>query len=129
MHESETFILTNETKGKLPSLPFVHIKESVLGKKYEASLTFVGPKKAKELNLLYRQKTYTPNVLSFPISKTSGEIIICPTIAKKEAHDFGRTYENFVGFLFIHGLLHLKGFDHGSRMEKAETKIRKKFRV
>ena len=129
MQESETFTLKNMTKGELPSLPFVRMKESILGKKYETSLLFVGPKKAKELNLRYRGKSYTPNVLSFPTSNTTGEIVICPVVAKKEAKKFQRTYENFVGFLFIHALLHLKGFDHGSRMEKAEANLRKEFGI
>lgn len=129
MAQSETFNLKNTTKGKLPRLPFVHMKDAVLGEKYELSLLFVGDKKARELNKKYRGKTYAPNILSFPLSKTSGEIVINPNTAKKEAKDFDRTFENFIGFLFIHGLVHLKGFDHGSRMEKAETKIRKKFRI
>lgn len=127
MKESETFTLKNTTKGKLPSLPFVHMKENALGKDYELTLVFVGPKKAQELNMLYRNKNYTPNILSFPLSKTSGEIIICPAKAKTEIKKFERTYEKFIGFLFIHGLIHLKGFNHGSRMEKAEAKFRKEF--
>jgi ssRNA-specific RNase YbeY (16S rRNA maturation enzyme) len=43
--------------------------------------------------------------------------------------EFDRTYENFLVFLFIHGLVHLKGYDHGDKMEKVEIKFRKKFNI
>lgn len=129
MASEETFSINNTTKGKLPRLPFVHMKDAVLGKKYELSLLFVGDKKAREFNKKYRNKTYTPNVLSFPLSKNSGEIVMNLKTIKKEAEDFDRTFQNFIGFLFIHGLVHLKGFDHGSRMEKVEKKFRKQFGI
>jgi ssRNA-specific RNase YbeY (16S rRNA maturation enzyme) len=43
--------------------------------------------------------------------------------------EFGRTYDNFVSFLFVHGLVHLKGYDHGDKMEKMEIKFRKIFKI
>lgn len=118
------FTLTNMTKGKLPRLPFADMKNEVLGKDYELSLVFVDEVESHNINLAHRKKDKPTNVLSFPLDKTSGEIIICPEYAKKEAPLFDRTYENYLAFLFIHGLVHLKGFDHGSRMEAEEEKIR-----
>ncbi len=115
------------TKGKLPSLPFVSAKEAILGKNYELSIVFVGAKKSHALNLQYRGKDKPTNVLSFPNSKTSGELIFCLSQVRKDAPDFEQSYEEFLVFLFIHGLLHLKGFDHGSRMESEERKFLKKF--
>lgn len=106
---------------------FVAIKESILGKKYELSLVFVGEKAAKNLNQKYRNKTYVPNVLSFPISETSGEIFICPKIISKECNNFEMSPAQYEKFLFIHGCLHLKGLDHGSEMEKQENKFKKIF--
>ncbi len=126
---SESFQILNMTKGALPSVPFAVIKDAILGKKYELSLVFCGNKKSKELNKIYRNKDYTPNVLSFPLDKNSGEIFINPHVAKKEAVKFDKNYKDFVGFLFIHGCLHLKGMEHGSRMEKAEEKFQKKFGI
>ncbi len=117
------------TKGTLPSVPFEKIKEAILGKKYSLSLVFCGNRKSKELNKIYRDKDYNPNVLSFPLDKNSGEIFINPHVAKKEALKFDKSYKNFVGFLFIHGCLHLKGMEHGSRMEKAELKFCKEFGI
>ncbi len=69
------------------------------------------------------------NILSFPLDKKSGEIFITLSVAKKEAPNFDRTFSNFVAFLFIHGLMHLKGHDHSDTMERAESKLRKKFGI
>jgi ssRNA-specific RNase YbeY (16S rRNA maturation enzyme) len=43
-------------------------------------------------------------------------------VAKKEARKFDMTVNGYIGFLFIHALLHLKGLDHGDTMDKAEKK-------
>ena len=103
------------------------IKDAVLGKEYELSLVFASSTLSRKLNRIYRGKDKPTNVLAFPLSKTSGEIFIDKTTARKEYKNFGMTFEKFVKFLFIHGLLHLKGMQHGDRMEKAETKLLKKF--
>ncbi|MCR4311124.1 MAG: rRNA maturation RNase YbeY [Candidatus Taylorbacteria bacterium] len=120
-------VVTNKTKGKLPSLPFSDMKSAVLGKSYELSVVFVSQSVIRKLNATHRGKNTATDILSFPLSRKEGEIFLNCTEAKKEARKFGRTFENFIGFLFIHGLVHLEGFDHGSRMEAQEIKFRKKF--
>lgn len=127
MDSSENFTLIQKTKGKLPRLPFVRIKEKALGEQYELALIFVGDKTSRKLNETYREKTYTPNVLSFPLSETAGEIYINPNVARKQAPKFGVKTDVFIGHLFIHGLMHLKGYDHSSKMGRAEAKLRKEF--
>lgn len=112
-----------------PLLPYEEIKDAILGKKYQLELSFVGKKRAVTINKLSRQKDYAPNVLSFPYTEVAGEIVICPEVAKKEAPDFSLSYEGYVGFLFIHGLLHLKGFDHSPEMETLEKKYIKRFKL
>ena len=121
--------VTNTTRSKLPSLPFVSIKEVVLGKKHELSLVFVSRQKIQKFNRIYRNKDRTTDILSFPLDKTRGEIFINLEETRKEAKKFGRELENFIGFLFIHGLVHLKGFEHSSRMETLEKKFRKRFGI
>ena len=127
--QEKNFTITNKTKSTLPSVPFVNIKNAVLGKDYSLSLVFIGKNKSLDLNFSYRGKNNPTNILSFPLNKNTGEIFITPALAKKEAKAFGRQTDNFVAFLFIHGLVHLKGFEHSSRMEAEETKFRKKFGV
>lgn len=106
-----------------PSIPFGRIKEAVLGESYELSLNFIGKAKSRKLNRTYRGKDKATNVLSFPLSKNSGEIFIDLDTATKEAPSFEMSYKKFVGYLFIHGLLHLKGLDHGQKMERLEKKF------
>lgn len=111
-----------ETKGKLPSLPFVSIKNKILGKKYDLSICFVSSNKQKEINKKYRGINKSTNVLSFPFSKNSGEITFDLAKVKKEAPLFLMSYPKFLKYLLIHGCLHLKGFEHSSTMEKQEEK-------
>lgn len=127
--EDSKFSISNKTKGKLPRLPFAQIKERVLGKKYELSLVFTGDRVSRRLNRQYRGKDKPTNVLSFNVTETTGEIFINLRQVKRETKKFGEKYENLVGFLFIHGLLHLKGLEHGSTMERAEKKLRKQFKI
>ena len=122
-NSSDFCTITNKTKGKLPSLPFVSIKNKILGKKYDLSISFVSAKKQKEVNRTYRGINKTTNILSFPISKTSGEITFDLSKVKKDAPLFKMTYPNFLKYLVIHGCLHLKGFEHSSTMEKEEKKF------
>lgn len=123
------FTITNTTKGKLPRLPFANMANAVLGPDYECALVIVSPRKSRELNRFYRSRDYSTNVLSFPINKMEGDIFIDLKKARTECVLFERTYTNFIGFLFIHALFHLKGFDHSSRMEAQERKIRKLFGI
>lgn len=121
--------IANMTKGKAPNLPFVLMKEAVLGKKYDLSIVFSTAPKMRVLNKKYRQKDRPTDILSFPLSKNHGEIFICPSETKREAKKFARLYENFLGFLLIHGLTHLKGLRHGKKMDTIETMWRKKFKI
>ena len=129
MQKDSFFAITQKTKGKLPRLPFELIKNEILGKKYDLSVVFIGDKRSQTLNKTHRNKNKPTNVLSFPLSKNEGEIFINTNQCKKDASSFDMNYENFVGYIFIHGLLHLKGLEHGSTMEKAETKVCKKFKI
>ncbi|MBI3634533.1 MAG: rRNA maturation RNase YbeY [Candidatus Yonathbacteria bacterium] len=124
-----SFIIKNLTKGKLPRLPFVKIAVAALGKEYEGSLVVVNSRHQRELNRVYRGKDTDTNILSFPLEKDAGEIFLDLAKARKDAPLFERSYSNFVGFLFIHALFHLKGFDHGAIMETQEQKVRKIFRI
>src|SRR3989344_110301 len=107
--------------GQKPRLPFGKIADSVLPA-WDISLVIAGEDRARNLNHALRNKEYVPNVLSYKVGKASGEIILCPSIARKEASQYGHTYTEHLLFLFIHGLLHLKGLRHGDTMEKQERK-------
>lgn len=103
------------------------IKKEILKEKYFLSVNFISPKEAKGLNEKYRNKDYTPNILSFPLSKKEGEIFICLSVVRKGAKEFSLTYQDFLKLILVHGMLHLKGLDHGDKMDRKEKEIFKKF--
>ncbi len=119
--------ISRMTKGRLPSLPFVRMRDALLGKNYELSILFATPSLSQKLNKKFRGKNRPTNILSFPLSKTSGEIVVSLSKTRADAKQFGKSYPDFLGFLFIHGMLHLKGYEHGSTMEKQEKLFSKKF--
>jgi probable rRNA maturation factor len=115
--------LTVTASGTLPCVPFLAIKEKVLGKRYDLSIAFVSPIQAQALNKAHRNKEYTPNTLSFSLSETSGEIVLCKSELRKQYKKFEMSYETYIIFILIHSMLHLKGMTHGSTMESKEKQL------
>ena len=115
------------TVKSYPIHDYSAMAKRILGAQYDLSLVFIGKTRAASLNQQYRKKTYSPNVLSFPLDERTGEIFICPTVATREAAKFNLTPAGYVGYLFIHGCLHLKGLDHGDTMDQQEAKLIKHF--
>ncbi len=99
------------------------IKNDILGKDYSLSVAYVSEGKSRVLNKKFRKKDKATNVLSFALTKSSGELILCKAVIKKEAKEkkFNKNYAELLLFLVIHGMLHLKGLRHSSTMEKAEV--------
>ncbi len=104
--------IVNLTKRRTPVRPFAEYKEKILGPNYDLSLVFCGPVLTRRLNQERRHETKVANILSFPLSNSTGEIFINLS-----------TTDWPIDYLFIHGLLHLKGFRHGSKMEAEEKKF------
>ena len=125
--EGHNLSVVRHTKGKLPSLPFVRMRDRVLGKSYELSISFVNRETSRRLNREFRNKDYSTNILSFGLEKNSGELVISLEKVRSGAREHDKTYHEFLGFLIIHGMLHLKGMDHGSTMEMHEEKFAKEF--
>lgn len=100
------------------------------------SLIFIGDAKMKKLNLQFRGKNKTTDVLSFPIEadgkRVEGEIYISLPQAKRQASLFGNKTEGEILRLAAHGFLHLLGYDHHTieeqgKMFKREEKYLKGF--
>jgi probable rRNA maturation factor len=104
------------------------IKDSVLNKKYDLNIYFVGTTLMKSVNKKYRGKDYVTDILSFPY-ENFGEIYICLDKVKQKAKSFNTTEENYLNYLFIHGMTHLLGYDHGDSMDKLEKKFTKKLNI
>jgi ssRNA-specific RNase YbeY (16S rRNA maturation enzyme) len=115
--ENKNFKIKKVYKGTIQTVPLLPIKEAILGKDYNLSLVFTDKKLATVLHEQWKNKPGPVNILSFPLDKKSGEIFLYPKA------------EHPADYLFIHGCVHLKGFTHGSKMEKEEKKWRKKFKI
>jgi probable rRNA maturation factor len=72
----------------------------------------------RRLNKKYRQQDCITDVLSFSLGEKlpggfyAGDILICWTLAEKQAHENSHSTQKELLFLMIHGLLHLHGLDH-----------------
>ncbi|TVX94295.1 rRNA maturation RNase YbeY [Paenibacillus agilis] len=101
----------------------------------EVALTFVDDERIHELNRDYRQIDRPTDVLSFALNESVdeemdilyevedeqelaslgdmlGDIIISTERAQAQADEYGHSLEREIGFLFVHGFLHLIGYDH-----------------
>ena len=115
--------------------------------KFSISILFTGDKKINQLNKKFRKINSPTNVLSFPsipidintsnfldldcnLSIFLGNIVISSDTLIKEANNEKKTEEDHLIHLFIHGVLHLLGYDHETSydakiMETLEIKILK----
>jgi len=107
------------------------IKNSLTDSSLE--LIFVNSKDMQELNKNFRQKDKTTDVLSFPLDFMDGlplgSIVINIELAKENSNYFKHSLEDEISLMFIHGLLHLIGYDHeeddGQMREKEKEMIQK----
>ena len=61
-----------------------------------------------------------------------GDIAIAPAVARRNASRFGRTFDDEMRILILHGILHLMGYDHETddgQMERRENKLRRELRL
>jgi probable rRNA maturation factor len=112
-----------------PSIDYCALARDALGTTWDVSFVICGDTRAQKLNATYRNKTYTPNVLSFPLSATSGEVVINVREAEREAKRLNVPARERIVHLAIHGLLHLRGMDHGVTMERTEARLLKRFSI
>src|SRR3990167_11371813 len=64
------------------------------------------------LNRVYRGRAKATNVLSFRYGKEYGEIIICPEVIRREAHNAGLDVRFQTARMVLHGMIHLSGLHH-----------------
>ncbi|HEY9733683.1 MAG TPA: rRNA maturation RNase YbeY [Drouetiella sp.] len=117
-----------------------HLK--LIAERGSVELMFVGNKKIQELNRQFRSKDAPTDVLSFPLifdgedvnfppdfgqeSFELGEIVISIDKAMEQAEDFGHSLDREISFLFVHGVLHVLGFDHMTKAEEKDMFSRQK---
>jgi probable rRNA maturation factor len=108
---------------KLMKRIFKHVKE-----KGSMQIVFVTQEEIHRLNLTYRNIDRPTDVLSFPNDdsddKSLGDIFISIEQAIKQAEEYGDGLDREMGFLAVHGYLHLKGYDHHSPEEEKDMMLK-----
>jgi probable rRNA maturation factor len=92
------------------------------------TLRIVGAREARRLNHFYRSKDRPTNVLSFPLDG-EGDIVLCHPVVAREAREQGKRVAAHYAHLVVHGVLHLRGYEHGEAMERREARILRRFRL
>jgi probable rRNA maturation factor len=101
----------------------------------EVALSFVTDEEIHQLNKAYRNMDRPTDVLSFAMQELGeeeleiiydeaveveplGDIIISVPRAIEQSQEYGHSVEREIGFLFVHGFLHLIGYDHGNEVDE-----------
>lgn len=105
------------------------------GGSHELTVRIVDAKESAALNKEYRHKQGPTNVLSFPfeappgvVTRLLGDLVLCAEVVQREAQEQGKSPQAHWAHMIVHGVLHLRGFDHlapdeAVEMEALETEI------
>lgn len=116
----------------LQESPPDHLDEDWIDRVGETGLfnvVFVGNAEIQALNKQWRQKDAATDVLSFPMDADEppegepwelGDIIVSVERAEEQAQEYGHSIERELCFLFVHGALHVLGFDHETKKEEKD---------
>jgi probable rRNA maturation factor len=123
--------IINQTKSKIPKAfvkawtkkVYKYLKaKKILKKEKDLIVVFVASAKMKKLNSQFRGKNKHTDILSFaPIEETSlGELVLCLPVLKKQAKEHELSLDHEIGYMLIHGILHLLGYDHETSKKDAD---------
>lgn len=128
-------LITVQYASDIPDLPtqaeFRKWARSALNLDAEITLRLVDEAEGRTLNRDYRGKDYATNVLTFPLAEEPhlmGDIVLCAPVVLREAREQNKTLNAHFVHLTVHGVLHLRGYDHETEaqaelMETLETEI------
>ncbi|NNU89207.1 rRNA maturation RNase YbeY [Anoxybacillus sp. CHMUD] len=129
----ETNEMTEEQINLIEQLLQHAAKEEHVPDDAEVSVTFVDNEKIREINRDYRGKDQPTDVISFALEEMGeeeieivgidvppvlGDIIISVPKAREQAEQYGHSFMRELGFLAVHGFLHLLGYDHETEEEE-----------
>lgn len=129
----ETNTVTEDYIDLIDRLIRFAAKEEGVPVEAEISITFVDNREIQVINRNYRQKDQPTDVISFAMQEQGegevaiigdeiplllGDIVISIDKAKEQAEDYGHSLERELGFLAVHGFLHLLGYDHQTQEQE-----------
>jgi probable rRNA maturation factor len=95
------------------------------------TIRVVGKNESKSLNSRFRGKQKPTNVLSFPFepppgtrSDLLGDVVICADVVRREAGEQGKTARAHWAHMVVHGIMHLRGYDHETSEDAAVMEAR-----
>lgn len=120
----------------------VHLAERVLSaigeSRSELSLELTGDRRMRRLNREHRKKDQPTDVLAFPIreavmpqgvrpvtTQMLGDVVISLPTAVRQAKEAGRSIDDELAMLLVHGVLHLFGYDHERNQREAARMSRR----
>ncbi len=129
-----TNLVKDEWYQQIDSLLTFAKKKENINNDAELSVTFVDKDEIQNINKIYKDKDKVTDVISFAleedepdiefneldIPRVLGDIIICTDVAKEQAENYGHSFERELGFLALHGFLHLLGYDHMNEEDEKE---------
>jgi probable rRNA maturation factor len=124
--------IINQTKDRIPRkfiqewirLVYKDLKrQKILKKDQDLVIAFVSTFHMKKLNMQFRGKDRPTDILSFdPIEHgVLGELVLCLPVLKKQAKEHGLSLNHEIGYMLIHGVLHLLGYDHEKSVRDAKV--------
>ncbi|MBX3022084.1 MAG: rRNA maturation RNase YbeY [Bdellovibrionales bacterium] len=83
----------------------------------EIVVVFVNSGEMKRMNRMYRGKDYATDILSFESAEeqTIGELVLCLPTIRSQSRRTGLSERGELGYMLVHGVLHLLGYDHADR--------------
>lgn len=127
-----TEIVKSEWLTQIDKLLTFAKEQEQIDRDAELSVTFVDKTEIQEINKMYRDKDKVTDVISFALEEDEpeiigldmprvlGDIIICTDVAQEQAASYGHSFERELGFLALHGFLHLLGYDHKDEQDEKE---------
>lgn len=95
---------------------------ALAGQRGELTIRVVGGRESRALNRRFRGKDKPTNVLSFPYAEPGvlGDVVLCAPVVNREAREQGKSPAAHWAHMVVHGVLHLRGFDH---IRHAEARV------
>ncbi|MHC5188371.1 rRNA maturation RNase YbeY [Enterococcus cecorum] len=136
----EQHLLTEEKLNEIADLLDFAGDYLKLNPDTEMSVTFMNNAEIREINRDYRNKDQATDVISFALEdegegelaiifdedeafdlpRNIGDIMISVERAKEQAQEYGHSFDRELGFLAVHGFLHLNGYDHMTPEDEKE---------
>jgi len=136
LNHQEVLNIDDKLNQILEDLIEMTLKEEDLDYEGEVSIMFVDDEEIHELNKTHRDKDSSTDVLSFPQYESLkdeeiiepyiifGDVVISTETAIRQAESYGHSLMREIGFLVVHSMFHLFGYDHDTEEHTKEMRAK-----